>query len=82
MRLVTSLLTRPKSKLPAKLCVLSLLLSAHAAEARGVKELAHGAAIGAGIGVLIDGSGGVLSGATAGLLVAAISRRGNSNNQK
>lgn len=66
---------------PNKIFVLSLLLMAHDAEARNLKELAQGAAIGAGIGVLIDGSGGVLSGATAGLLVAAISRRGSNNNR-
>lgn len=53
---------------------------ASVADVRRAKELAQGALIGAGIGVLIDGPGrGVLSGATAGLLVAAISRRGRSD---
>lgn len=51
-----------------------------AAEARSIKELAQGALIGAGIAVLVDGPGrGVLTGATAGMLVAAISRRGRSD---
>jgi hypothetical protein len=54
--------------------------SASTAEARNVKELAQGALIGAGIAVLVDGPGrGVLTGATAGMLVAAISRRGRSD---
>jgi hypothetical protein len=54
--------------------------SASTAEARSVKELAQGALIGAGIAVLVDGPGrGVLTGATAGMLVAAISRRGRSD---
>lgn len=81
MRLIkygTTQLSRP---FPNKIFVLSLLLMAHDAEARNLKELAQGAAIGAGIGVLIDGSGGILSGATAGLLVAAISRRGSNDNR-
>lgn len=66
-------------------CVLFGLASMTAADTsvadvRRAKELAQGALIGAGIGVLIDGPGrGVLSGATAGLLVAAISRRGRSD---
>lgn len=52
-------------------------MSASHADARRIKELAQGALIGAGVGVLVDGPGrGALSGATAGLLVAAISRRG------
>jgi hypothetical protein len=81
MRLIkygTTQLSRP---FPNKILVLSLLLMAHDAEARNLKELAQGAAIGAGIGVLIDGSGGILSGATAGLLVAAVSRRGSNDNR-
>jgi hypothetical protein len=54
--------------------------SASTAEARSVKELAQGALIGAGIAVLVDGPGrGALTGATAGVLVAAISRRGRSD---
>ena len=54
--------------------------TASTAEARNVKELAQGALIGAGIAVLVDGPGrGVLTGATAGMLVAAISRRGRSD---
>jgi hypothetical protein len=54
--------------------------SASNAEARNVKELAQGALIGAGIAVLVDGPGrGVLTGATAGILAAAISRRGRSD---
>jgi hypothetical protein len=54
--------------------------SASTAEARNVKELAQGALIGAGIAVLVDGPGrGVITGATAGMLVAAISRRGRSD---
>jgi hypothetical protein len=57
-----------------------MTLSASTAEARNVKELAQGALIGAGIAVLVDGPGrGVLTGATAGMLVAAISRRGRSD---
>lgn len=57
-----------------------LVASVTAAEARSVKELAQGALIGAGIAVLVDGPGrGVLTGATAGVLVAAISRRGRSD---
>lgn len=56
-----------------------LALSGSQADARTIKELAKGALIGAGIGVLVDGPGrGVLTGATAGALVAAISRRGRS----
>ena len=46
------------------------------ANARRARDLARGAAIGAGVGVLLDGGRGVMSGATAGVLVAAISRRG------
>lgn len=67
---------------PAKWFLWLLLLTVQPAEARNVKELAQGAAIGAGIAVLVDGGGGVLSGATAGLLVTAISRRGNNGNRK
>ncbi len=64
--------------LPAAVVICAI--SASDADARRVKELAQGTLIGAGIGVLVDGSGrGVLSGATAGLLVAAISRRGRSD---
>ncbi len=57
--------------------VLGLLAAgAFDADARRSRDLARGAAIGAGVGVLLDGGRGVMSGATAGLLVAAISRRG------
>jgi hypothetical protein len=57
-----------------------MAVSASNAKARNVKELAQGALIGAGIAVLVDGPGrGVLTGATAGILVAAISRRGRSD---
>ncbi len=59
------------------LMVLGLLaVGAFDADARRSRDLARGAAIGAGVGVLLDGGRGVMSGATAGLLVAAISRRG------
>jgi len=65
------------------MCVLTSLVtlgfvafSATDADARRAKELAQGAVIGSGVGVLVDGGSGILSGATAGLLVAAISRRG------
>lgn len=54
--------------------------SVTSAEARNFKESVQGARIGAGINVLVDGPGqGVFSGATAGSLVAAISRRGRSD---
>jgi hypothetical protein len=53
----------------------SIIMASDPADARRGKELVQGAAIGAGIGVLVDGSSGVLSGATAGALVAAISRK-------
>lgn len=74
---------RSTSKLKA--CVLLaaacvLTVSASQADARRIRELAKGVLIGAGVGVLLDGPGrGVLSGATAGLLVAAIGRRGRSD---
>jgi hypothetical protein len=53
----------------------SIIMASDPADARRAKELVQGAVIGAGIGVLVDGSSGVLSGATAGALVAAISRK-------
>ena len=53
----------------------SMILASDPSDARTAKDLVKGATIGAGIGVLVDGSSGVLSGATAGALVAAISRR-------
>ncbi len=63
--------------LRTSMMVLGLLaVGAFDADARRSRDLARGAAIGAGIGVLLDGGRGVMSGATAGLLVAAISRRG------
>jgi len=52
-----------------------VVASSGPADDRRAKELVQGAAIGAGIGVLVDGSSGVLSGATAAALVAAISRK-------
>ncbi|MGD9920362.1 MAG: hypothetical protein AB7V13_02800 [Pseudorhodoplanes sp.] len=61
----------------ASMLAIALLASgAIDAEARKPNDLARGAAIGAGVGVLLDGGRGVMSGATAGVLVAAISRRG------
>jgi hypothetical protein len=56
--------------------IASAVLIAHGAHARSLKENAQGTAIGSGIAVLVDGGGGVFSGATAGLLVNSISRRG------
>jgi hypothetical protein len=56
--------------------IASAVLIAHGAHARSPKENAQGTAIGSGIAVLVDGGGGVFSGATAGLLVTSISRRG------
>ena len=71
---------KPSSQpLATKVIALTLILMSQSAEARNLKELAQGAAIGAGIAVLVDGAGGVLTGATAGLLVASIGRRGNSD---
>jgi hypothetical protein len=52
-----------------------MIVASDPSDARKAKDLVKGATIGAGIGVLVDGSSGVLSGATAGALVAAISRR-------
>lgn len=66
-----------KSLFRAIVVAMSLLaISPVDANARRARDLAQGAAIGAGVGILVDGGQGVLSGATAGLLVAAISRRG------
>lgn len=56
--------------------IASAIFIAHGADARSPKENAQGTAIGSGIAVLVDGGGGVFSGATAGLLVNSISRRG------
>jgi hypothetical protein len=60
----------------AMFAMLSLASSTLEASARRSRDLARGAAIGAGVGVLLDGGRGVMSGATAGVLVALISRRG------
>ena len=45
------------------------------ADARQFKDRVQGATIGAGLGFLVDGGRGVLAGATAGVLIAAVSRR-------
>jgi hypothetical protein len=69
-RLKTNMLTR------AALLAAAIVLIGPDAHARTPKQQAQGANIGSGIAVLVDGGGGVFSGATAGVLVSAISRRG------
>jgi hypothetical protein len=69
-RLNRNMLTR------AALLAAAIVLIGPNAYARTPKQQAQGANIGSGIAVLVDGGGGVFSGATAGVLVSAISRRG------
>jgi hypothetical protein len=64
------------SRAHAALLAASIVLVAHSAYARTPKQQAQGSNISSGIAVLVDGGGGVFSGATAGILVSSISRRG------
>jgi hypothetical protein len=69
---------RSKSNMLSRAALLAatITLIAYNAYARTPKQQAQGASIGSGIAVLVDGGGSVFSGATAGVLVSAISRRG------
>lgn len=74
--MIETLSMNSRSLRTAVFAILLLTAGTLDANARRARDLARGAAIGAGVGVLLDGGRGVMSGATAGVLVAAISRRG------